>query len=198
MLSRRNPGPSHVRGFSLVELMVALVVGLIVIGAVLALILSIMRSNNQTIQVTRLTQELRATTSVITSDIKRSSGVSDPLAETKLATKHFVNLPIVPSSSCIRYGYMRNSGGTFTASYRAISLVDGKVLLDEGSTAADATCGTGTQISSAQVTIDALTFSLAGRQIDVTIQGSLSAGNPDLADVRRTISQTVYIRSIPG
>jgi type IV pilus assembly protein PilW len=187
--------PSRVRGFSLVELMVALVVGLIVIGAVLALVLSIMRSNNQTIQVTRLTQEMRATTAVITSEIKRANGVADPLAETKLATKHFLNLPAVPSATCVRYGYMSDSG---VASYRAISLVGGKILLDEAATAADATCGSGTQISSEQVTIDALTFTLAGRRIDVAIEGSLATGNPDMAAIRRQINQTIYIRSVAG
>jgi Tfp pilus assembly protein PilW len=52
-------------GFSLVELMVAMVLALIVIGAVIALVLSMMRANNQTISATRLTQELRATAALI-------------------------------------------------------------------------------------------------------------------------------------
>ena len=57
-------------GFSLVELMIAMVVGLIVVGAVLALVVSMIRANNQTIQATRLTQELRATAAVIASEAK--------------------------------------------------------------------------------------------------------------------------------
>lgn len=187
------------RGFSLVELMVALVVGLIVIGAVLALILSIMRANNQNIQVTRLTQELRATSAVITSDIKRANGVADPLAEAKLAAANkLAGAPSVPTSTCVRYGYMRESGGTYAATYRAISLSGGKVMLDEAATAANATCGAGVQISSDQVTINDLTFVLAGRRIDITIEGSLDNANPDVAAIRRQVSQTIFVRSVAG
>ena len=55
------------RGFSLVEMMVALVLGLVVTGAVLALVVAIIHSNRQTLQSTRLNQELRATLAVIAS-----------------------------------------------------------------------------------------------------------------------------------
>jgi prepilin-type N-terminal cleavage/methylation domain-containing protein len=69
----------NARGFSLVEMMVALALGLIVVTAVLALVLSIIRSNRQTLQSTRLNQELRATLAVIASDLRRARGVADPL-----------------------------------------------------------------------------------------------------------------------
>ena len=73
---------TRAQGFSLIELMVALVVGLIVIGAVIALVMSIIRSNNQTILATRLTQEMRATMAVIAADIRRARGVDDPFQMT--------------------------------------------------------------------------------------------------------------------
>ena len=65
-------------GFTLVELMVAMVIGLIVIGAVTALVLSMVRSNKETIAATRLTQELRATTAVITSELQRAGSSGNP------------------------------------------------------------------------------------------------------------------------
>ena len=59
--------------------MVALVVGLIVIGAVLALVMAIMKSNRETLQATRLNQELRATMAVVATDIRRATRVRGPV-----------------------------------------------------------------------------------------------------------------------
>ena len=67
VMRARSPGRTGMRGLSLIELMVSLAIGLIVIGGVLGLVLSIIRSNNQTIQATRLTQELRAIASAVPS-----------------------------------------------------------------------------------------------------------------------------------
>ena len=68
-----SPNTSRaVRGFSLVELMVALVAGLIVSTAVIAFTMSSMKSNGEYIQSTRLTQELRNTMDLVTRDLRRS------------------------------------------------------------------------------------------------------------------------------
>ena len=193
MLRTVHPPRDRVRGFSLVELMVALAVGLIVIGAVLALVLSIMRANNQTIQATRLTQELRATAAVITSELKRSGGVDDPMT---VATANNGD-PLNPfgavdsaTAGCIRYAYANATGGNF----HSISLNNSAIFLDTGATAADATCNGGVQLSSGAVAIDTLTFAVVGRRIDVTVQGSL-VSDPAIS---RTFTQTVFIRSVAG
>jgi prepilin-type N-terminal cleavage/methylation domain-containing protein len=60
------------RGFSLVELMIALVVGLVVSGAVLAFTLASMKSNSEYILSTRLTQELRNSLDLVTRDLRRA------------------------------------------------------------------------------------------------------------------------------
>ena len=80
LIVRKSFGP-HARGFSLIELMVAMVVGLIVVGAVLALVVSIMKSNRQTLQSTRLNQEMRATLAVIANDLRRARSVTDPFSD---------------------------------------------------------------------------------------------------------------------
>ena len=67
------------RGFTLVEMMVALALSLIVSAAVVALVVAIVRSNRQTLQATRLHQELRATLNLIASDMRRARSVGDPL-----------------------------------------------------------------------------------------------------------------------
>lgn len=59
-------------GLSLVELMVALVAGLIVVGAVLTFTMSSLRANTHFIESTRLTQELRTNLSLITDELRRA------------------------------------------------------------------------------------------------------------------------------
>lgn len=178
-------------GFSLVELMVAMVLGLIVIGAVIALVLSMMRANNQTIAATRLTQELRATAALMAADLRRSGGVVDPLT-VATASNGSPNNPFAAITTatpgCIQYSYANAEGGNF----HAISLREGAVFLAAGAT--DPGCASGVRLSSPQVTITGLTFTPAGRRIDVTLSGQLTG---DTA-IRRAFSQTVYVRSVPG
>ena len=67
------------RGFTLVELMIALVAGLIVSGAVLAFFFSSMKSNGEYVQSTRLTQELRNNLDLMTRDLRRAGSDDDSL-----------------------------------------------------------------------------------------------------------------------
>lgn len=64
--------PASVSGFSLVELMVALVAGMIVTGAVLAFTMSSLNTNTEYIQATRLTQELRSAIDFTSRELRRS------------------------------------------------------------------------------------------------------------------------------
>lgn len=207
-LRRRN------EGFTLVELMVALVLGLIVVGAVLALVLSIMKSNRQTIQATRLTQELRATAAVIANDLRRARGVEDPFSEAKLASgNRFKNIDY-STPGCIRYAYAGAIGGSCHAIVRATTGADAnRVFLATAAPVSGLcdtvttcpTAGTGTKLGSDQVRITALTFTPTApasptaetaRSFNLTITGELITGDSELAAVTRTISQLVYVRSI--
>jgi len=183
-------------GFSLIELMVALVVGLIVIGAVLALIVSMIRANNQTIQATRLTQELRATAMVIAADLKRARGVSDPFAAAKVPIADIDTIN-TDTPGCIIYGYQGGAGGD----YRVVHLdANNKVVLGTSATAAGATCDlAGNVLSSDAVRIDSLTFDpspFAGRQVSITLTGSLATPNSGTDAITRTLTQIVFIRSV--
>jgi hypothetical protein len=71
------------------------------------------------------------------------------------------------------------------------------VELISAATLAAATCATaGQQLSSVQVNITALTFTVTGRKIDVTLTGSLANPNSGADSITRTLTQTVFIRSI--
>lgn len=68
----RYPSTPGNRGFSLVELMIALAAGLIVCSAVVAFLMSSFRSNSDYVMSTRLTQDLRNTMDLVTRDLRRA------------------------------------------------------------------------------------------------------------------------------
>ena len=196
------------RGFSLVELMVALVAGLIVTGAVLALVVAIMKSNRQTVQATRLNQELRATLAVIASDLRRARSVADPLSTAVAAGGNPYKAISTATGSCVIYGYDGASNGP----WHLIKLDSGAVVM-QGLASRPASCspgGTSTPLGSRQVDVTALSFTPtttstipAGfadegfvRRFTVTITGHLIDQDPESSGVTRTVSQVVYVRSI--
>lgn len=198
----------HTTGFGLIELMVAMVLGLIVVGAVLALVVSIMRSNRQTLQSTRLTQELRATLSVVSSDLRRARSVNDPLSAAVLVTGNPYKAVSTATAGCVIYGY----DGAANGPWHVLKLVSGKVVL-LGSATLPANCspdGAPITIGSDQVEITSLTFTPTTtasspplstdesvvRDFTVTISGRLVDQDADLANVVRTVSQDVYVRSV--
>lgn len=65
-------------GFTLVELLVGMAVGIIVIGAAVAFIVSSVRANSENLRSIRLTQELRALTELVGREIRRSRHVASP------------------------------------------------------------------------------------------------------------------------
>jgi prepilin-type N-terminal cleavage/methylation domain-containing protein len=211
--------PRAAQGFTLVEMMVALVVGLIVVGAVLALVVSIMRSNRQTLQATRLNQELRATLAVIANDLRRARSVTDPLTTAKaLGGNPFAQVDS-SSAGCIRYAYANGPGGACRVILRATSGTTAVNKIFLGARAPDATTGlcttscpatasasgiTFTKLGSDQVEITALTFTPATttatagttRRFDVTVTGNLIDQDDELSSITRTMTQSVFVRSV--
>lgn len=165
-------------GFTLIELMIAMVLGLIVIGAVLALSLSMIRANSDTISATRLTQELRATSALVASELQRAGSAENPFAVKVLQDNGIGSVTI--TANCIRYNFADANGAAVN---RSISMAGGSVYI--GSTA----CGAGgTKLSSGQVKITNLEFNRKGRTLTVNLTGEL----PTRAAVTRQYKQTVF------
>lgn len=130
----------RVQGVSLVELMIALVAGLIVVGAVLTFTLSSLRANSEYIRATRLTQELRTNLDFATDELRRagydensmnyvfrpaSYGLSSPFATLNVTNPNTAN-------GCVVYAYDRQPGTAGTAELangeiRALRRVDRSV-----------------------------------------------------------------------
>lgn len=97
-------------GFSLVELMIAMVAGLIVIGAVVAFTVSTVRAYSENIRSTRLTQDLRAGMNVAQRELRRSG--FDARSTTRVLSdtnpSNFIDVTI--SGECVLYRYDRGLG----------------------------------------------------------------------------------------
>jgi len=205
-------------GFSLVELMIALVLGLIVVGAVIALVVAILHSNRQTLQSTRLNQELRATLALIANDLRRARAVDDPLTVAMLPGGNpyqAVRASMLSADDgCLIYGYDADEDrdGTIESRWHILrreSNAAGTARVGLLSTAARPasgaeTGGTAVALGSDQVDVTRLLVSPVTtaadegsvREFTVTLTGHLVDGDAELADIERTMSQTVFVRSV--
>jgi len=200
MLNSIPSGMHRQRGVSLIEMMIALVAGLVVSGAALALVLATMKSNSETIKATRLTQELRATADVIARDLRRARSVTDPIANvdvtSSLQTCNTITLSPTATSpkTCVIYGYdCTSTGGDF----KAIGFAGNKIRLTTSATAAPScpTSSTGTQLSSNAVKINSFAISSTSADVyTISLTGQF-ANDPSATPLIRTFSQIVRIRS---
>lgn len=132
----------RMQGFSLVELMISLAIGLIVVAAVLAFTVSSLTANSEYVQATRLSQELRNTMDFVTRELRRAGydedigGAVARYSVTNLTPSPFGRMRIVDNadSDCIIYAYDRSGGtpgaidlarGEIRAVRRAARKVDG-------------------------------------------------------------------------
>lgn len=214
------PGNAQL-GFSLVELMVALVVGLIVSGAAIGFVVSVAKANSEDIQVTRLTQELRSVSEVITRDIRRARFVVDPIgnvAQGAAVTPPLQNDAITVSDAiteggtgdryyrCLSLVYDRPSTETAGTVRRTFYLDGGRIYLSNVLCDAVPRPGAAANaISSAEVTITRLSFdndstldnspAAIDGFVRTGVAGRLAMATGDLASLTRTFQQDTYIRS---
>ncbi len=103
-------------GFSLIELMIAMVAGLIVIGSVTAFAVASIESNVQNTISTRLMQELRTTMSLVTREIRRAGfdqRAHEGIARGAAFVSPFAPIALVPgpeAGECIVFAYDATGG----------------------------------------------------------------------------------------
>jgi type II secretory pathway component PulJ len=141
-------GPRRVGGFSLIEMMISVVMGMIVAAGAVSLIVAIDKSNSETIQATRLTQELQALSAVIADDIKRARRIDDPIAKVAQgSTNNCATTPTLPAqpcytfstsqgtNACVAYGYSGTTSTSYVYNYRSIRRTVtggvGSIVLDQ-------------------------------------------------------------------
>lgn len=142
-----GPAARKQRGFSLIELMISMLIGMIVVAGAVSLIVAVDQSNSESIQSTRLTQELRALAGVIADDIKRTRRIDDPIAMIGQGTvKACPTAPVTPNQpcypitttnkvsgvpTCLTYGFTGTDSNSSLYNYRSIRLSNNKLIVDE-------------------------------------------------------------------
>lgn len=188
---------SNAAGFSLIELMVALVAGLIITFAVTSFVAMTISNSSATVRATRLTQELRALTEVVAREVRRARSVQDPISRvgtgcTAASTCNFSTITV--SAGCILYSYAGAAGGDFRAVRRVATDGVGSLVLASGAVAP--TCDTaGTQLNSSLVDVTAFDVAVDATnasRIDISISGRMIG---DSAGTIHTFRTTVYVRS---
>lgn len=179
------------RGFTLIELMVALVLGLVVVGGVMGVFMSTYQANAQNIKSVRLNEEMRAVMSMMTRDIRRA-GTRDlawqpSLLGTPNPYANNLNWSVtrydaaVPASSCVQFAY--DADGLFNPSPTVldwVSTVDrrGYRLRREGTSQSVEMRRTGTACNGAgwEKITDENVINVLNLNFTTTLEPGLSSG----------------------
>lgn len=181
------------QGFTLIELMIALTLGLIILAGVTSFIVSLLQTNSETIRNTRLNQELRAVAEIAARDIRRARSNIDPISNIGMgAAANTSWSTMTVNGSCLSYAFQEaDASGTRVTTSRSINrdAANGRLRMNFGSTS----CTAGNNISSQSINITALTVTqVTANQYDITVTGQLRgvADSPT-----RTYRTSVYVRS---
>lgn len=175
-------------GYSLVELMVAITIGLILTSAVTGLVVANMRNTNSVVRGMRVTEESRALTEIMTRELRRVR--YDALATSRIGsgTTGTVFKSIAPStvnvaSDCIKYSYDANgdglaSTGEFRMFSRGTASGRGVVRYGQFNTAAAVDCALGTVLTSDDIDVGCLRFISATADTTLTSSSAAACYSP--------------------
>lgn len=99
----------NVRGFTLIELMIAILIGLLVVGATLTIYLTTIRGSSNTIKQTRLNQDMAVTLSLMANDIRRAGYWGGAVVGANLTDNPFSDVVVGNANTCITYSYDANA-----------------------------------------------------------------------------------------
>ena len=124
--------------FTLLELMISLVLGLIVIGATISIYIGSVRGSIETVRSARLNHDLDMAMSLMINDIRRSSFWGGAIADSDASTNPFTqaasrvqirNLAspttVVNSGDCVLYTYDADGDGSYDPNNNGVDSNDG-------------------------------------------------------------------------
>lgn len=185
-------------GFSLVELMIAMAVGLFVMGGVVSIFGVSAQAQSESIQTARLQQELRATVSIIRTDIRRAGYWGDALANlgaNNPFTTATTDINVLNGGDCILYTYDLNHDGNvdnnneyfgFRLNNNAVEMRTSGITTDDCSINAEWEAVTDSNI----VTVTTLNFDTSNYNCsNITNPADTNCTAPTIGDVTQTIRQ---------
>jgi len=170
-------------GFTLIELMISMLIGLIVISATIGIYVNTIKGSTDTINSARLNYDLESVMSLMINDIRRAGYWGGAVVGADSATNPFTagaaNIQF-PTASCILYTYDGGNGVTGGVNHDSNGIVDADEYygfkLDgsnirmrlTGTTTADCADGSWSPTVEQTVNITALTFTPAYKCLNTT------------------------------
>jgi type IV pilus assembly protein PilW len=200
MKSLNNKLP--MKGLTLIELMIAILVGFIVVAAVLTIYFSTVRGSSNTLKLTRLNQDLGVAMLIMSNDIRRAGYWGGAITGANLTQNPFTDVevrnvgaaalqnpvPTIPvTGNCITYSYdanawpnaaynIANSAAPEAAEYFGFRLVNNAIQIKtQGTTSQAVACDDGTWVNLTdpdEVTITALQFTLSAEYTATNSSGN--------------------------
>lgn len=189
-------------GFTLIELMIALVLGLFVVGVTISVYTLVARGSSETVKSARLNHDMQMAMSVMVNDIRRAGYWGGAVIESNAEDNPFMDATTVlqrPSSTCILYSYDGDNGDGVVdgTEYYGFKLNGTTISIRlSGSTTADCTDGTwSTLTDSDEINVTALTFTLTSACKNITDEDTSCTGTDDKIIEQRevTISMTAQL-----
>jgi len=221
-LKTKKQHPRFQSGLTLIEMMIAMVLGLFVSAITITIFSTTVRSNVENMKMIRLNQELRGTMTFIVDELKRAGYSADP------DNNSFINAFDPSTASCILYSYDEDGDGSVnTASPKEefgfrLNADDNEIKWARD-TGADGCDFTGQSITDANIAkITKLEFDITGSvntadelairtgilalppgiggvsiyEVTITLTGTTDlAFSSDANDPSRTIAETIRIRN---
>lgn len=170
----RQPGfRFRAAGVTLIEMMVAMVVSLLAIGAMVILMANTLGTGSETIRTARLTQELRSAMEIMTRDLRRANFhqgfiacVGNPDCRADLGISAQVStINIDAGGNCFWFWLDRNGDGDLTddsvGAFRLVTVggVGALQMRDSGNAAADCASDAGWQTITDPAVVNVTAFS---------------------------------------
>ena len=131
------------QGFTLIELMVGLLIGLIVLSGALYMFVITIKSSRDVLFSARLNQDLSAVTAIIVDDMRRAGGWRQLSGSTSPYDDIGKDFNVVSGANCVLYNYDEDENSAISSDeYRGVKL-NGSVLQMKVSGNDMSSCNTG-------------------------------------------------------
>ena len=199
-------------GLTLIEMMIAMVLGLFVTAVIITVFSTSVRSSTENIKMIRLNQELRGVMTMMADELKRAGYSANPSESAFMDDLNF-------TSTCSRYSYDDDGDGVQDADERfGFRLNDSKVQWSRNATGTGCTGGTWNSLTTLGIaSITTLDFDITGSvntggvsgvtalttttgvsvyDVTITLTGITDLPHSsDANDPRRTVTETIRIRN---
>jgi len=169
-------------GFTLIELMIAMLIGMIVVAATITIYVITIKGSSDTMKSAQLNQDLGIAATIMTNDIRRAGYWGGAIVGADLTTNPFSDIQIYDfdgeTDACIVYTYDENGDAILDANeyYGFRGNSNSIELKQSGSTTADCTGVWVDMIDSNVINVSPIRFTLTSVCAGTTLPCALASG----------------------